>query len=232
MQRQFGPEAVARYIVSFTSSAGDVIDVLDLAAEAGADELVLDVVPLFESSEALTEAGSIVEALLADARYRAHLRGRGDRQEVMLGLLGLDQGVRLRRRELAAPPGPGGSRRRGGPARHRADAVPRPRRRHRAGWGTARARGRGAAARVGRRQAEADRAGRGDLDPLRRPRDRAPAPRDADGGGDRFARRAGGRGRGPRGRARRDGLRWRRRPGAPIAPWSTTTPASRGSSAG
>ena len=85
MQRQFGPDAVARYVVSFTSSAGDVTDVLDLAAVAGAGELALDVVPLFESSGALTEAGSIVEALLADARYRAHLRGRGDRQEVMLG---------------------------------------------------------------------------------------------------------------------------------------------------
>jgi phosphoenolpyruvate carboxylase len=85
MQRQFGPDAVSRYVVSFTASASDVTDVLDLAADARAGELVLDVVPLFESSAALTEAGSIVEALLADPRYRAHLRGRGDRQEVMLG---------------------------------------------------------------------------------------------------------------------------------------------------
>ena len=85
MQRQFGPDAVARYVVSFTSSARDVTDVLDLAADAGAGELVLDVVPLFESSAALTAAGSIVEVLLDDPRYRAHLRGRGDRQEVMLG---------------------------------------------------------------------------------------------------------------------------------------------------
>ena len=85
MQRQFGPEAVARYVVSFTSSASDVTDVLDLAADAGSRELVLDVVPLFESSTALTEAGSIVTSLLADPRYRAHLRGRDDRQEVMLG---------------------------------------------------------------------------------------------------------------------------------------------------
>jgi len=84
-QRQFGPEAVARYVVSFTSSASDVTDVLDLATDAGAGELVLDVVPLFESSAALTEAGQIVESLLADPRYRAHLRGRHDRQEVMLG---------------------------------------------------------------------------------------------------------------------------------------------------
>ena len=85
IQRQFGTAALSRYIVSFTSSARDVTDVLDLAAEAGAGDLVLDVVPLFESSEALSSSGVILEALFADARYREHLRGRGDRQEVMLG---------------------------------------------------------------------------------------------------------------------------------------------------
>ena len=85
IQRGFGSEALSRYIVSFTSSAQDALDVLELAKDAGAGDLALGVVPLFESSEALTQAGSIVEALLADGRYRAHLRGRADRQEVMLG---------------------------------------------------------------------------------------------------------------------------------------------------
>ena len=46
---------------------------------------VLDVVPLFESSDALMTAGSILDDLLADPGYRAHLAARGDRQEVMLG---------------------------------------------------------------------------------------------------------------------------------------------------
>jgi phosphoenolpyruvate carboxylase len=45
----------------------------------------LDVVPLFESAEALESAGSILAELIADPAYRAHLRERGDRQEVMLG---------------------------------------------------------------------------------------------------------------------------------------------------
>lgn len=85
LQQVFGPEAISRYVVSFTSSARAVIDVLDLAEQAGADGLHLDVVPLFESSEALTAAGQIVDDLLQDARYRAHLRARGGRQEVMLG---------------------------------------------------------------------------------------------------------------------------------------------------
>jgi len=68
-----------------------VTDVLALArhaADAGDDEHgppVLDVVPLFESSEALDGAGDILGTLLDDPAYRAGLRERGDRQEVMLG---------------------------------------------------------------------------------------------------------------------------------------------------
>lgn len=85
LQQAFGPEAISRYVVSFTSGAGDVIDVLDLAAQANAGGLQLDVVPLFESSDALSAAGRIIDDLLRDDRYRAHLRSRGDRQEVMLG---------------------------------------------------------------------------------------------------------------------------------------------------
>ena len=91
-QARFGVEACHRYVVSFTSSASDVTDVLELARLAvaaddgdGADPPILDVVPLFESSEALDGAGSILGALLDDAAYRAGLAARGDRQEVMLG---------------------------------------------------------------------------------------------------------------------------------------------------
>jgi phosphoenolpyruvate carboxylase len=85
-QEAFGPEAISRYIVSFTSNAADVTNVLDLAREAGGGgEPALDVVPLLESSDALIGAGPLLEALFADPRYRAHLRRRDDRQEVMLG---------------------------------------------------------------------------------------------------------------------------------------------------
>jgi phosphoenolpyruvate carboxylase len=42
-------------------------------------------VPLFEDAATLERAGPILDALLADPTYRAHLRTRGDRQEVMLG---------------------------------------------------------------------------------------------------------------------------------------------------
>jgi phosphoenolpyruvate carboxylase len=85
IQRQLGPAALSRYVVSFTSSKQDVLDVLDLARHAGADHLELDIVPLLESSDALEDAGGFLERLLAEPRYREHLASRADRQEVMLG---------------------------------------------------------------------------------------------------------------------------------------------------
>ncbi len=88
-QERFGRDVSHRYVVSFTASASDVTDVLELARLAaegtGDDPPSLDVVPLFESSEALTGAGEILGALLDDPSYRARLTARGDRQEVMLG---------------------------------------------------------------------------------------------------------------------------------------------------
>ena len=87
VQARFGIDACHRYVISFTASASDVTDVLELArlAADGGAMPVLDLVPLFESSDALGAAGSILGALLDDPAYRAGLADRGDRQEVMLG---------------------------------------------------------------------------------------------------------------------------------------------------
>ncbi len=97
-QRRFGEAACRRYVISFTERASDVADVLDLARLAGdpaipaaatggipPGEPALDIVPLFESAGSLAGARTILAELLADARYRAHVRGRGEHQEVMLG---------------------------------------------------------------------------------------------------------------------------------------------------
>jgi phosphoenolpyruvate carboxylase len=89
LQARFGVAAVHRFVVSFTAAASDATDVLHLARvaaeRAGTDPPVLDVVPLFESAEALESAGPILDTLLADEDYRRHLETRGNRQEVMLG---------------------------------------------------------------------------------------------------------------------------------------------------
>ncbi|MDP9481895.1 MAG: phosphoenolpyruvate carboxylase, partial [Chloroflexota bacterium] len=97
-QARFGPAATGRYVISFTRSAADVLAVLELAELAGAADPpaaatgglapavpVLDVVPLFESAEALVGCAAILEDLLADPTYRGHLLARDDRLEVMLG---------------------------------------------------------------------------------------------------------------------------------------------------
>jgi phosphoenolpyruvate carboxylase len=98
IQRRYGEEACHRYVISFTRSHEDVLRVLDLAA-AAADQSIpavatgglspgaalLDVVPLFESGDALDRCDEVLEALFADERYRRHLAERGNRQEVMLG---------------------------------------------------------------------------------------------------------------------------------------------------
>jgi len=90
-QARFGPDACHRYVVSFTSAASDMADVLELArlsvagdeGARGGEPPDLDVVPLFESSEALNAAGSILAELLDDPVYRARIAARGDRQEVI-----------------------------------------------------------------------------------------------------------------------------------------------------
>jgi phosphoenolpyruvate carboxylase len=98
IQRRFGEAACHRYVISFTRCVDDVTHVLDLA-EFAADARIpaaatsgfgpgapeLDIVPLFESSDALTGCEELLETLLADPRYRRHLAARGNRQEVMLG---------------------------------------------------------------------------------------------------------------------------------------------------
>ena len=88
LQERFGEEACRRFVLSFTASAGDVTDVLRLARtalEVDDEPVPLDVVPLFESSDALAGAGRILDELMRDPVYREHLATRGDRQEVMLG---------------------------------------------------------------------------------------------------------------------------------------------------
>jgi phosphoenolpyruvate carboxylase len=84
--------------VSFAASPADVLVVLELAALSGDPALpsavtagfppaspALDVVPLFESADALASCAGILDTLLTNPTYRAHLTTRDERQEVMLG---------------------------------------------------------------------------------------------------------------------------------------------------
>jgi phosphoenolpyruvate carboxylase len=89
-RHRYGQAAIGSYVVSRAGGADDLLEVLLIARWAGmVDEstaqVPLDVAPLFESVEALTNAGAIVGELLGDTGYRAHLAARGHRQVVMVG---------------------------------------------------------------------------------------------------------------------------------------------------
>lgn len=88
-RRKYGNDAIGPYIVSMAHGADDVLSVLLLAkwGHLGAKDAAvpLDIAPLFQTTEDLAQAPEVMERLLGDERYRNHLRGRGDRQIVMIG---------------------------------------------------------------------------------------------------------------------------------------------------
>jgi phosphoenolpyruvate carboxylase len=75
------PESLGAYVISMAGAPSDVLAVCLLQREAGVRH-PLRTAPLFESLQALREAGAIIRALLAVPWYRRHC---GDRQEVMIG---------------------------------------------------------------------------------------------------------------------------------------------------
>jgi phosphoenolpyruvate carboxylase len=88
-QAEAGEGACRTLILSMTRDANDVLAALRCAREAGLwDEgracARLDVVPLFETLDALRAAPGALRAMLADPTYRRHVAARGA-QEVMLG---------------------------------------------------------------------------------------------------------------------------------------------------
>jgi phosphoenolpyruvate carboxylase len=92
VQDESGELAACTYIVSMTHTADDLLRIVRAGAEAGLVDLSadpprssLDVVPLFETLDDLTNAPDVMRSLLADAQYRKQLAARRSRQEVMIG---------------------------------------------------------------------------------------------------------------------------------------------------
>jgi len=79
VRRRHGPEALDTVIVSGTTSAADVLTVLDLSHEP------LSAVPLFETIPDLERAPDVVRELLDEPRFAQRLRDRDRRLEVMVG---------------------------------------------------------------------------------------------------------------------------------------------------
>lgn len=88
LQRRFGVRTVRRYIVSFTQSPDDLANVYELAAAAlgaDADDVAIDVVPLFETFADLEASVEILDAMLELDQVQARLAATGRKVEVMLG---------------------------------------------------------------------------------------------------------------------------------------------------
>jgi phosphoenolpyruvate carboxylase len=91
VQHAYGNEVCSTYIVSMCQGVDDLLAVTVLAREAYMVELrqnprsSVDLVPLFETVEELSQAGVLLDELLSVPGYRRQVRNRDDLQEIMLG---------------------------------------------------------------------------------------------------------------------------------------------------
>ena len=92
-QQRFGPDCVRDLVISDTGSEIPVLELLLLARHAGLVRLgsdrtlesSVDLVPLFESIDALDAALGSMQRLYESEAYRLQLAARGSRQQIMLG---------------------------------------------------------------------------------------------------------------------------------------------------
>ncbi len=81
--RQHDRRATGGYVISMANGVSDVLEVLWLMQLT--DCRGVDIVPLFETIDDLERAPDLMRAMLACEPYRAHVRERGEFQEIMLG---------------------------------------------------------------------------------------------------------------------------------------------------
>ena len=87
IQAENGKTACERYIISHCESALNVIEVFGLFLLGGwqAEDLTVDIIPLFETIADLRNAPQIMRELYEIPAYRQHLSERKDTQTIMLG---------------------------------------------------------------------------------------------------------------------------------------------------
>jgi phosphoenolpyruvate carboxylase len=78
----FGVEAAGVYVISMTHDLSDIIEVMVFQHLVGVS---LDIAPLFETLGDLEAAPGILNQMFEFEPYRAHLKSRGDHQQIMLG---------------------------------------------------------------------------------------------------------------------------------------------------
>ncbi len=86
IQEMNGEKGSNRYIISNNQSALNVYEVFALFRLSGyGQELPIDIVPLFETINDLTNAETVMAELYNSPGYKKHLKLRGNKQVVMLG---------------------------------------------------------------------------------------------------------------------------------------------------
>ncbi len=81
--RRRDPRSVGSYVISMTNGVSDVLEILWLMRLAGCGDT--DIVPLFETIDDLEHAPELLQSMFLNPLYRAHVRNRGEFQEIMLG---------------------------------------------------------------------------------------------------------------------------------------------------
>ena len=86
IQTLLGERGCNRYIISNSMCPADIIAVFALARKyISKSDLLLDIVPLFESIDVLAASPQIMKMLYELPEYSEHLRKRGNQQTIMLG---------------------------------------------------------------------------------------------------------------------------------------------------
>lgn len=82
-QQEIDRDAVGAVVISMAKGPDDALAALCFLQAAGAEPV--DIVPLFEQLHDLRRSGRTLAEMLSHPGYAAHVRARGNRQEVMLG---------------------------------------------------------------------------------------------------------------------------------------------------
>ncbi|MBN1406397.1 MAG: phosphoenolpyruvate carboxylase [Calditrichaceae bacterium] len=87
IQKKNGEEGCNRYIISNSEDIFSIVFTYCLLKWIAWDEepITFDIIPLFESMEAMGNAENIMQTLFEIPQYRTHLEQRGNEQTIMLG---------------------------------------------------------------------------------------------------------------------------------------------------
>lgn len=87
IQNSNGQQSCCRYIISHSTSILSIIEVYALFKMQGfaEEDIKMDIVPLFETIDDLTNAGQVMQELYSMPAYRNHLKRRNNTQTIMLG---------------------------------------------------------------------------------------------------------------------------------------------------